>query len=151
MKNFGTKLPMTAVFVTKIFMQFLNSFILLFLLSINSKTDCFKYSPKREEFYSSNNSDSTNQEHSYQFYPPPPPPKFQNKYACACSINQQLKTTTNEYNNYSIQTSSDLHHYCTPHVLLQSDSLNCECSPQGDKQEITRKLSSFAALNGSVF
>lgn len=150
-KTAGSEQPKTPVFVTKIFMQFLNSFLILFQISLNSKTDklCF-FARKTKKLNDETFSDSSrsNRDHSYQFYPvgappvPPPPPtlpshvKFQNKFDCPCKLTQ-LKS--NEY-NYSNQ--SDIHHYCTPHILLQSE--------QSNTISAKKKLSTFLTQPDSV-
>lgn len=169
-KNFTSSLhaekhsTITPVFVTKIFMQFVNAFLILFLLSVNSKRTaslnntssnsslCARFVPKRNfnDIYSSNVTD--NPELSYQFYPTPPPiaqppqttalAKLQTT-RCDCAYRQSgLTQKLNDFNEH--------HHYCTPHALfIQSDThhYGCACTPTHLKtdEDASPKLSTFIA------
>jgi len=154
LKNLTNKqTPFTPIIITKIFMQFLNAIIILFLISINysvkktqnnnnnnNNNNTFCLTKQTNNFYSSRtitNIDSN----SYQFFPPPPLP-LPIRYQCSYLITKQQEQ--NDYNNYSMLTSASneqqqQHHYCTPNLTMQT--YNCECSSKNKIHD--RKLSTF--------
>ncbi len=150
--NSQKKTVITPIFITKIFMQFVNAFFILFLVSINSKRNksnnsggiCAHFTQKTSfnEIYSSNTSD--NPEHSYQFYPQQPPqapslnlPTTKLQTRCDCAYKHGQPHKQNDF--------SEHHHYCTPHALfVQSDMRNygCDCTTSHHAED-TPKLSTF--------
>ena len=157
--NSEKKTIITPILITKIFMQFVNAFLILFLVSLNSKSNpsinsssvCARFAQKTNfnEMYSSNTSD--NPEQSYQFYPqlPQPPllvqppsldlPTAKLQARCDCAYRHGQPHKQNDFN--------EQHHYCIPHALfIKSDMRHygCECSPpHHHADDAPTKLSTF--------